>query len=59
VPTHHDDFANHELERFEADDVSALIRTDFVRFKAELQRLAPYGAERFRELVPLRTVPLV
>jgi len=59
VPTHHDDFANHELDRFEADDVSAFIRKDFVRFKAELQRLAHYDEGRFRELTPLRTVPLV
>ena len=47
------------LASFETADVSAFIRKDFVRFKAELCRIAPYGAERFRELVPLRTVPLV
>ena len=59
VPTHHDDFVNHELDSYEAADVSAFIRKDFVRFKSELCRIAPYGEERFRELVPLRTVPLV
>jgi len=58
VPTHHDDFLNHELVSYEAADVSAFIRKDFVRFKSELCRIAPYGEERFRELVPLRTVPL-
>jgi L-ascorbate metabolism protein UlaG (beta-lactamase superfamily) len=59
VPTHHDDFARTELASFEAADVSAFIRKDFVRFKAELRQLGAYGEERFRELVPLRTVPLV
>ncbi len=58
VPTHHDDFARTELASFEAADVSAFIRTDFVRFKAELRQLGAYGEERFHELVPLRTVPL-
>ena len=59
VPTHHDDFVNVELVRFEAKDVFAYIRKDFVRFKAELNRIAVYGEERFRELVPLRTEALV
>ena len=58
VPTHHDDFARVELASFEAADVSAFIRKDFVRFKAELRQLNAYGEERFRELVPLRTVAL-
>ena len=59
VPTHHDDFVNHELASYEAADVSVFIRKDFVRFKSELCRIAPYGEDRFRELVPLRTVALV
>lgn len=59
VPTHHDDFVRHELSSFERADVSALIKRDFVRFKAELNQIEAYGEERFRELVPLRTVALV
>jgi L-ascorbate metabolism protein UlaG (beta-lactamase superfamily) len=59
VPTHHDDFVRYELASYETADVSAFIKKDFVRFKKELGRIAVYGEERFRELVPLRTVSLV
>lgn len=59
IPTHHDAFAACELDRYETRDVSAFIRKDFIRFKTELNQIAPYGEDRFRELVPLRTVPLV
>ena len=59
VPTHHDDFVRYELASYETADVSAFIKKDFVRFKKELGRIAVYGEERFRELVPLRTVALV
>jgi len=59
VPTHHDNFVRYELSCFETADVSAFIKKDFVRFKAELNRIEPYGENRFRELVPLRTVALV
>jgi len=59
VPTHHDNFVRYELARYETADVASLIRGDFIRFKAELNQIAAYGEERFRELVPLRTVPLV
>ena len=59
VPTHHDDFVRYELSCFEAADVLPFMKKDFVRFKTELCRIAPYGEERFRELAPLRTVPLI
>ncbi len=59
VPTHHDAFLNNELASYEAEDVSAFIKKDFVRFKTELNRIEVYGEERFRELVPLRTMALV
>lgn len=59
IPTHHDDFARCELASYETADVSGFIRKDFLRFKTELRMIAEYGDDRFRELVPLRTVPLV
>jgi len=58
IPTHHDAFARYELASYETRDISAFMKGDFVRFKEELRRIAPYGDERFRELVPLRTVAL-
>lgn len=58
IPTHHDAFARYELVSYETEDVSAFMKGDFIRFKEELRRIAPYGDERFRELAPLRTVPL-
>jgi hypothetical protein len=58
LPTHHDAFLRYELASYEAQDVSAFMKGDFVRFKEELGRIAAYGEERFRELVPLRTVAL-
>lgn len=59
VPTHHDNFLKYELASYETENVSALIKNDFNQFKAEINQIATYGEERFRELVPLRTVPLV
>ncbi len=59
VPTHHDDFVRCELSSYETADVSAFIKKDFIRFKAELNQIGAYGEARFRELTPLRTVPLV
>lgn len=59
VPTHHDDFVRYELSCFETADVAPFMKKDFVRFKTELCRIAPYGEERFRELAPLRTEPLI
>jgi len=58
VPTHHDNFVRYELASYEVADVAPFIKKDFMRFKTELNRIAPYGDDRFRELVPLRTVPL-
>jgi len=59
VPTHHDDFVRYELASYETADVSAFIKKDFIRFKKELGQIAVYGEDRFRELVPLRTVALI
>lgn len=58
IPTHHDAFARYELGSYETEDISTFMKGDFVRFKEELRRIAPYGEERFRELAPLRTVAL-
>lgn len=58
VPTHHDMFIQHELSSYETEDVSSLIKSDFTRFKREINQIATYSDDRFCELMPLRTVPL-